>query len=297
MSERKYPDYVVQRVKLMSQKFNVSEDTIMREFEEYYKTDFVQTDPQFKSDDDRFKYVLEVLWVRYASQLPTTEFLVIPFGVTDIRITAQGPISRIYAILRKKGETKTQIGVIVNRGQQATLVDEVQLFYLYKSVRLSQFSSEGNVFFSTQLTKFEEPQPLSDDPLTLLKRIGVIDLKIAETPYKLSKRVGEDERYVDEFDLRGISGIVVRYNTGKRPTGTDWAVYTISDDSVSDEQITPEGYIIPSQLTVWVPKRFLKYDVDSKLYCVGTLAISSRKEPFMNAIYVHPIIAKPLNLT
>jgi hypothetical protein len=268
----------------------------LQEFEEYYKTDFVQTDPQFKSDDDRYKYVLEVLTVRYKSQLPTIEVAVIPFGITDIRITPQGPISRIYAILQKRGESRAQIGVIVNRGQQANLVDEVQLFYLYKSVRLSQFSSDSNVFFSTQLTRFDDPQPFPDDPLSLLKKIGVVNLKIAETPYKLSKRIGEDSKYVDEFDLRGVSGIVVRYNTGKRPSGTDWALYVISDDSVAEEQVTPEGYIVPSQLTVWVPRRFLKYDIDSKIYCVGTLSLSDRKEPFMNAIYVHPIIAKPLNL-
>jgi len=294
--QKEYPVYVINRIKQMSQKFNISESIILQEFEEYYKTDFVQTDPQFKSDEDRYNYVLEVLTVRYKSQLPTIEVLVIPFGITDIRITPQGPISRIYAITRKKGDNKTNVSVIINRGHQATLVDEIQLFYLYKSVRLSQFSSEGNVFFSTQLTRFEDPQPLPDDPLSLLKKIGVTDLKIAETPYKLSKRVGEDEKYVDEFDLSGISGIVLRYNTGKRPSGTDWALYVISDDSVSDEQVTPEGYVIPSQLTVWIPKRFLKYDIDSKIYCVGTLSLSDRKEPFMNAIYVHPIIAKPLNL-
>jgi len=296
MAQKQYPDYVLERLKVMSQKFNVSESSLLAEFNEYYNTDFVQTDPQFKSDDDRYKYVLEVLWVRYASQPPTTDVLVIPFGVTDIRVTAQGPISRIYAITRKKGETKTQVSVIVNRGQQASLVDEVQLFYIYKSVKLSQFSSEGNLFFSTPITKFEDPQPIPDDPISLLKKVGVIDVKISETPYKLSRRIGEDEKYVDEFDLRGITGIVVRYNTGKRPSGSDWAVYTISDDSVAEEQITPEGYIIPSQFTVWVPKRFLKFDIDSKIYCVGTISLSERKEPFMNAIYVHPIIAKPLNL-
>jgi hypothetical protein len=294
--QKTYPDYVLQKIKQLSQRFNISESTILQEFEEYYKTDFVQTDPQFKSDDDRYKYVLEVLTVRYKSQLPTIEVAVIPFGITDIRITPQGPISRIYAILQKRGESKAQVGVIVNRGQQANLVDEVQLFYLYKSVRLSQFSSDSNVFFSTQLTRFDDPQPFPDDPLSLLKKIGVVNLKIAETPYKLSKRIGEDSKYVDEFDLRGISGIVVRYNTGKRPSGTDWALYVISDDSVAEEQVTPEGYIVPSQLTVWVPRRFLKYDIDSKIYCVGTLSLSDRKEPFMNAIYVHPIIAKPLNL-
>jgi hypothetical protein len=296
MSERSYPEYVVQKIRQLSQRFNIDENTIWKEFEEYYKTDFVQTDPQFKSDEDRYKYVLEVLTVRYKSQLPTTEYLVIPFGITDVRITTQGLISRIYCIFRKKGETKTKVGVIINRGQQATLIDEVQLFYMYKNVRLSQFSSEGNVLFSTQLTRFDEPQPIPNDPLSLLKSVGVVNLKIAETPYKLSKRVGEDERYVDEFDLRGVEGIVLRYNIGKRPSGTDWALYVISDDSVSNEQITPEGYIVPSQLTVWVPKRFLKYDIDSKIYCVGTIVAQEKKEPFMNAIYVHPIIAKPLNL-
>jgi hypothetical protein len=298
MGEKKYPDYVYERIKLMTRKFNISEDRLLVEFDEFYNTDFVQTDPQFKTIDDRCKYVLEVLWVRYISQPPTEDVTVIPFGITDIRVTPQGAISRIYAITKRKGEAKPSLSVIVNRGPQSTLVDEVQLFYIYPSVKLSRFSSEGNVFFSTSITRFENPQLISEDPLTLLRRIGVVDVKLAEIPSKLSKTIDEEHGYVDEFDLRGICGIVQRYNTGKRPSGSDWAVYTISDDSVdpNTDKVSPSGIIIPSQLTVWIPKRFLKYDVDSKIYCVGTIRVSSSKEPFMNAIYVHPIIAKPLNL-
>jgi hypothetical protein len=296
MSQKQYPQYVIDRINAMSQKFNIGTETLFKEFDEYYNEDFVQKDPQFKSDDDRYKYVLEVLWVRYSSQPPTEDFLVIPFGITDIRIAQKVAMSRIYALVRKKGEQNFSLGVIVNRGSQALLVDDVQLFYAYE-VKLSKFTKEGNVFFSTSTTKFQDPKPLPKDPLELLhKLVGIVDVKIVETPYKLSKTIDDDRKFVDEFDLRGVSGIVLRYNTGKRPSGTDWAVYTIADDSVGEEKITPEGVIIPSQFTVWIPRRFLRFDVDSKIYCVGTIQLSSNKEPFMNAIYVHPIYAKPLNL-
>lgn len=292
--KKQFPDYVYRKIEEMVQRIpTLSKDYLLEEFIRIFNDPFVQTDPQFKSDDERYQYSLEVLWVKVASQPPTQEYSVIPFGVTDVRMTSQGPVSRVYALIRKKGEGKEEMGVILFKGHLADMVKDVRCLSAYKSVRLAKLRT-GNVYFATSMTKFEGPVTLPIDAYTFFKKhLGVPEIKIAETPYKQSKKV---DKYVDEFDLRIITGIVLRYNFGKRAkTFSDWAVYTISDDSVGgSDVITNEGYIIPSQFTVWIPRQFLLYDVDSKLMFVGTVSITEDKEPFMNAIYVHPIYAKPI---
>jgi hypothetical protein len=73
------------------------------------------------------------------------------------------------------------------------------------------------------------------------------------------------DKYVDEFDWRGLVAIVVRKNFGTRPDGRNWAVYTVSDDSLSTNLVSND-VIVPTAFTVWVPYTMMKYDVDSKLF-------------------------------
>jgi len=289
-----YPNYVVERVRKISSTFGVPEEQVWDMFNTYINDPFVKTDPQFRTDDDRYKYVLEVLWVVYASQPPTETIIFISIGYTDLRITKQGPISRIYGLAKRKGQEKFSRAVIICRGSQANSVDEVIPFRVYK-VKVSSFGKSENVFFSTSQTKFSDPQPLAIDPIEFITReVGVPVLRLSDVASNLSRK---QDGYVDEFDWKGIVGIVVRYNYGTRPSGSKWAVYTICDDSLTSNYISSEGIIVPTAFTVWVPYNMLKYDVDSKLFFVGTLTYGEDKVAFMNSILVYPVIAKPLTVS
>ena len=153
------------------------------------------------------------------------------------------------------------------------------------------------LYSATNVTKFDNPKPLPVDPVRFLyEYVGVRKIAIADTLRYPSRRE-QGGKFVDEFDLRAIQGIALRYAKGNRPSGGQWAFYVIADDSVGvDDVVTPEGRIIPSQFTVWVPARFVKYAEESDLLFVGTVDISQPEGmPFMNAISIVPIRARPIS--
>jgi hypothetical protein len=289
MSVVELPPWVENKLKDYAQKFKVDYDTIKEMLLSLYNLPFVQTDPQFKSDDMRFTWCLDVLHARLVQQREVKEYLVIPYGATDVRITKQGPQARVYAIIFIDKEKRVN-GVIVFRGQLAEMVRDIQLYYLYK-VKLARMPTADNVFLATTLTKFDDGQPIPQPVPEFIQNIlGIKKISIAESTKYLSRKI---DKFVDEFDLRAIEGVVIRYATGKRPSGTDWAFYVVTDGSVDQDILTPEGYVIPTQFTVWVPSYMLKYAEDSKLLFVGTIVLAD-KEPQMNAIYVYPIVSIPI---
>ena len=290
MSETQFPPEVEERLKKIATKFNVPLSQVVEEFNKLLNDPWIKTDPQFKTDVDRYSYCLRVIYVRYAAKPPTKQYTIIPFGYTEPRTAKSSGVrqSRIYAIVRAPG-SKPEKRVILCRGTLADLVYDVELFNAYNNVELAEF---GNLLMAVNTTKFENPKTVPVDPLQfMIKHVGAIPIKIADAPYKLSRKQGG---FVDELDLRLLRAIVVRYNRGKRPDGSEWAVYTVADDSIEEQKVTPEGIVIPTQFTVWVPASMMKYDIDSELAFVGTVTLGSDKVPFMNAICVIPIYARPL---
>jgi hypothetical protein len=262
---RAYPDYVRERLERLSQTFNVPMEELWREFENYLKDPFVQSDPQFRTDDDRYRYVLELLWVIHAAQPPTETIYFIALGYLEPRATKGEPTSRIYGLAKKPKTEKMERSVILARGSLADLYQQVIPFKVYK-LKVATMRRAENVFLATPQTRFDEAKPLNMDPQEFIRReLKVPIVRLADVPNALSRKV---DRYVDEFDWRSLVGIVVRKNFGTRPDGRNWAVYTVSDDSLSSDYVSND-VIVPTAFTVWVPYTMMRYDVDSKLFFLG----------------------------
>ena len=294
MSRPEIPGFIKERLEKLSYKTGESVDSLINELYRLYNSDWIQTDPSFTTEEEKLIYAFRVLWVRKVSQPPTQEVTVIPIGYTETRISrAKGiPTSRIYVL--RATDAGLQKTVIICRGNQADLWQEVQLFHAYK-IHVS-IDSRG-VLHATPSTHVENPKPIPTDPKKLLvEHVGVKMFKLRDIHNYISRTVNIGGReIVDEWDLRGIQGIVLRYLTGTRPDGTTWGLYEISDDSVGEEdETTPEGKLIPSRLTVWTPKSMVKYDVDSEILVVGVVQLDKDDVPFMNAIAVIPIHARPI---
>jgi len=284
--EQEIPKECMEKIQQLSKKFDIPVEKLIEMYWEIYNDQSIP-EAEFKTDFQRHKHTILRLWVRIAAQPPTIEIICIPFGFTGIRISkASGmKMSRIYMLVKERDTWEKR--VLVCRGLQAELINDVILFQAYNL----KVSKGGGIYFATASTRFDNPRPLNISPIKLLTRmVGVEKIKIAETPYKLSKRQG---RYIDEWDLKMIEGLVLRYNRGRRPDDTEWAVYTISDDSVGITDVTEDGKIIPSQFTVWVAPQQMKWAEDSEIIAVGTVQLND-KEPFMNAITIIPIVAKPI---
>lgn len=290
MSEHLSPQ-VTEKIREISSRARVDFNEAIRQFMLLYKDPFVQKDPHFTGDEERYRYCLDLLKIKLLAQPSVKEYIVIPFGITDPIVTkGSGILSRIYIMHKSPEASSFNLGVLVCRGQQASLSEQVQLFTAYR-VKMSPYGS--NLFFAGSSTVFQNPQYISQSPLSLLEKIGVKNVTLNNVHNSLSRREG---KYIDEFDLRGIRGYVLRWNTGKRPSGSNWAVYSINDGTITEDIISPDGKVVPVNFTVWIPHRFLKYDVDSELYFVGTVQTTKDNEVFMNAIYVYPIHPKMLRI-
>lgn len=283
------PKYVIDKIEELSRKYKIEKDKLISEYMDIFNDPFVQTDPQFKTDDDRHGYASRVLWIRIAAQPTTKDYIVIPFGIQDPRLTQSGKvIARLLAYV-KSGD-KFERKIILFKDSTANEVNNVQLFHAYK-VKLSEFR---DILMATMKTKFENPKPLPMEPLKfLLEELGIPLITIEQAAHMPSKK--RDERFTDEFDLRAIRCIVTRWNKWTRRSGFgEGAVYNVSDDSVNQTHVSEDGVIIPTEMTVWTPASQLKYDVESEIVVVGTIDISDTKEPAMNAVCVIPLHAKPI---
>lgn len=285
------PDYVQQKLKEICEKFDVDIDSVTKEYFDIYNSEFVQTDPQFKTDDEKHAYCMRAIWVKYASAMPTKEFEIIPIGFRAPRRSKSDNVwrSTIYALI--KASDKLEKATIFATGKHSFIVENISPFCGYK-VRLAAWAKDR--LSVTNLTKFNSPKLLSVNPIEILKKfLNVKEVKLADTPFEISRM--KDEKFVDEWDLKLIRGIVLNFGEGGDEETGRWAYYIISDDTATgEERMTKDGIIIPNRMFVWVPPQFLKYDRDSELAFLGTITLTSDKEPRMNAISVIPIHAKLL---
>ncbi len=289
MSASEIPEFVLKRIDYLSTKLGVPKEQLIKRYLEIYNDPWLQQDPSFKTADERHAYAVRILWVEAVSRPPSKEFYVIPFGFTGVRISKSSgvPMSRIY-VLQKEGDSWKK-NVIVCKEKYAYLYREVKLFHLY---RVKLFDAKG-ILMPNYDTVFDEPKPINVDPLTLItKSIGVDVFKLADVHKHISRRV---DNFTDEFDIKGMYGIVIRWKKGKRPDGTEYGFYVVSDDSVGVEDTADEeGRIIPAQFTVWIAPELIKYDERSEVFLYGLVSVSADGIPFMNAYGVIPIHARPI---
>ncbi|GEM_PF-3274861 len=272
-----------------------NKDYLMSQISAKYK----ELSPEaFEDDKVRLIYAARLVAVRLARQLrmPTKEFQFIPIGIIDTKISKKGvPIGRMVGLLRTEDNWYPRL--IICRDAATRLLDEVVPFRIYK-INLYE-SKDKSLYFATNDTKMEEIQKLDDRPEVIIeflkKSFGMKIFKLRDVR-KYVSRTKEGTNYVDELDIRGIYGFVLRYHSGQRTDGTRYAFYIISDDSVGvKDEVDDEGYVIPSEMTVWVPYRLLKWDVDSELFFYGPVTYNEEDgRASMNALWVIPIHGIPL---
>lgn len=287
MSLEALPEYVQDRIHRINQKTGIDLDEILRSYYEIFNSDFVQKDPQFKTDDERHRYSVAVLWSMYIARRPAREYVVIPIGFEAKRITRRSgvPSSSIYALVKgRKG-----IQRIVCQGEGiADLYKSVNLFCQYR-VKLCEFS--GGDLQADNRTKFVNPVRLKIEPRTLMEKIGIKRIpRIADVP-KFPSAVRSDG-FVDRRDWRVVRGIIVRSFRGTRDDGTEFGVYTISDDSVSEEELTDEEGVPLTGLTVWAPPELMVYEQYDECDFYGHVSIGKNGVPDMNAYLILPVHAR-----
>lgn len=295
------PDEVVKKLQELTRLKNYSFDELKKRYIAEFESEkeWLYSDPQFIDDNDRHSYMIRRFYAKVINEPKTIELPPsLVFGTSERRKLPDGRwMSRVY-ILTKIGNT-TKPAVIVCMDDQSTLINNVELFCVYNSLKVSPSFSE-NLFYATPATTFTSPTQTNVDAIKIMKTLAK-PITISQIPFNPSrtikvKTVKGEREFIDEFDFRLIRGIVLRYNYGIRNDGSEYALYVVADDSVTEETTTTDGVVIPKSLTVWIPKQLLKYGVDSELYFMGVVFIDSRGVPNMNAISIYPIHTKKLEV-
>lgn len=292
------PEDIKRKLKNLSEKTGRSMKEIIGIYADKLTSDFVQDDAQFKTEEDKHRYVYQATFVSVASRPPTNIISFIPIGYDEKRRTKTGKnISSIYGFVVNDDDEYTK-SKIVCKGKSADLINTIEPFYRYKI----SVGGKNGLFFADDLSNFyDEEYVVDQDPIDLIVKewdAKIIDIrKTVDFPSRLDKN-----GYVDKMDLRIIRGHVISHTEIDRNDGTQGSVYNIGDESIAlgnEDEITDSGIIIPNRFTVWCPNQFLIWDNDSMLDFVGYIQHKSKTgesgtEPQMNAICVIPVHGIPI---
>lgn len=195
--------------------------------------------------------------------------------------------------MKEDGSTKNEKKQIVCTGKtDSEIPSTINIMKTYANLKLTDRGYFVEIPSNMKLPD-SQPIPGGVDNLTFLEKYcGCRKLENLRDMAANQSAI-DDKGYADRFDLYIIKGIVIRQNKGERKDGTRYGVYTIKDESLTQEaeivEVNGEEIVIPPVITVWTPPRFITYDKESELAFVGTIGIrKDTKEVLMNAIAVMP---------
>jgi len=64
----KLPDFVKERINQIIRRTGKDAVEIRRDYDDIFNEDFIQLDEQFRTDEDRHRYCIMILWVRWVSR-------------------------------------------------------------------------------------------------------------------------------------------------------------------------------------------------------------------------------------
>jgi len=286
MTKGDLPEFVMEKINNIHERSQVEIDEIIRDYLEFYESEFIQKTGGFANDEQRHRTSLMHLWKDYIARPPAKSYEVIPIGYSEARLTqsSKKPRSVIYAII--KGENGIQI--ISCMGTVARLYESMNLFCQYNNLKLGQFK-DGD-FVADSRTKFENPHRLGVSPHDLLQnllKIPIITIKEAEDHLSFVRSDG----FTNTKDWKCIRAMISRM-WSRDEQGT----YTIADDSMwfDDPQVTEDGDVRPPGFTCWTAPSAMVYEEDDECEFYGSIVRSKKDDSIqMNCFLVLPVRTQP----
>jgi len=249
----------------------------------------------------RASYAVQVLWSLHMRKPPTVMCeLVIPFGVRESYRTKAGERrAELQAYVKEEGG-KGELKEIVCVSTFSVLPSKVELLRGYRNVVLTTRAQGAWLEIGSE-TKFNNPVDIGISPEDwFTKKVGFPKLSSLREMATYQSKV-DDNSYALKFSQFVIEGMVVRQYKGLRKDQSVMANYTIKDMSLGfEEEVIQDASgvkaILPSDITIWVPPRFLMWNTNSQLAFVGNISLDKKTHiPSMNATYVYPAgIAIPM---
>lgn len=288
MSEVKIPKTILEKIRNVNERTGIDIEELKKDYIERFSSDFIQTDEQFTSDEQRHKHVIMTLWRNYIARPPAKEFIVIPIGYDGAKKTqSSGQLrSVIYAMV--KGETGIQ--QISCLGTSSEKYKNLNLFLQY-TVKMGQYKNGD--FAADDRAKFMNPRRISLSTEDLLSRLEIVQTTIKKAAE--NKSHVRSDGYTDKKDWRCIRGLISRKWSRTNEDGTELGVYTISDDSIwfDDPQVAPDGTTMSPGFTVWIHPSHMVYETEDQCDFYGSITIDREKqEAQMNCYLALPVIVR-----
>lgn len=267
----------------------VPKETILKEYATLFKSDMIQKDSAYKTDEDRHFVAGEYFYLDVVQRPPTKPYTVLPFGFEPIRLSKQSKIPQTSVIMAVPNDGILEIRSAVARGPTASIIEKISLWYVYSSVEFSSFG-KGKDFGMDNRTKFENPTASKYTPAQLVEKLQIQRVTLKNMRQYLSKTTGQgDKQYVIRTDLRIMQGTVMG-----EPTIFDSGsgVLNLSDLSADfTRQVDEQGNPIQTRISVWAAPHFLKpLGKFSKIEAIGTLSLrKDTNEVTMNGVSILPI--------
>lgn len=289
------PQHIDDELKMFASAKHIELEEVRQEYLEIRSDEFIATDAQFGSDEERDLYALQACKVRMTSAPKTEEFKCVPVGFGGLRYTSgkgsKEPelYSEIFGLFPEVDSTPTIRRIQIAKKADPETYKTLNYWppHLY-TVLLSRFQS-GDFRAGDARSKWQPNKALVGgdgspmDTLNFVKRCS-----IAEVPQNVAQKKGG---YTDTGDWRCIEGIVVRVNSGDRKDGLRWALLEIGDGSLYEVKQVDEKRELKPTITCWTTEELLPNEGD-KVQVFGTIAMNET-DFSMQAYMVRQLITMP----
>ena len=287
------PPTAQERLAGVAQFYKVDISDLYKETLEIFNSDFMQNDNTFKTVEDKLDYCTKVIKSRYVARPPLIEVDVIVIGLGRVFNTRTGTKrGEIYVMVQEEQKDKTLKSVlrsVVFQGSDTDKILNIQTCCAYK-VKLGKFKTGD--FIADDRSRFENPVKLDVPILQILDALQIHRCTVATSVDNLAKEEKTSTgTYMIRTDCRVIRGMIADYRKGQSKEGQEWGVYTIFDDSLQEEYISPDGKkIVKPAFTVWVNPLWVMYEKGNEVDFVGPLSVNpDTKEVSMTAFLLIPV--------
>ena len=321
MGLEKYPQFVQEKIKTLSDRFGFVVKDLTEEIDEIYMesdpilVNFPGADTEEKKIDIKWRYAVNILWTRNAFRPPSKELEFIYLGTGGMRTKKGNPkavYSYLYVMVRYSDGYA--LGRIMMKGEQADIYRNMNLWSLYKwklgAFKPEKGEKESRNFIVDQSSKIdlENYKPLSFDWKDFRSRLGIKMIRVTTALRNLSKKQPKpNDKYVDDLDwkcVRGVPQFEPSYFT--RKDKTKGMVIRINEDPLAGEiEVSKDGKMVDEKgnpiesMSIWLTPELWAYDKESICDFYGTVTSSEdretgTKQASMNCCMVVPYMAKPM---
>lgn len=250
-----------------------------------FNTDFIQKYTALATPEAKLDHCTKVIKSSYISRPPLKPVDITVIGIGRVGNTRSGgKRGEVYVAVEEEQRDKSKISVlrpIAFTGKDCDKIEQLQppspdSVLIYPQVHLGKFR-DGS-FIADDRTTIPEPIKV-DMPIMdfLQNELHIKRCTIAEAAENLAKldstATGE---YVSKTDLRIIRGMIGSHQKSQDTgDGQAWGGYTITDDSLDEDQISIDGEKLTKQaFPIWVNPYWVVYERGNEVDFVGTISLS-----------------------